>query len=107
MSAIVIGLLIWKVIVPELNDSVDAFASLAKLSVPLVALAVVLELASLVVFSLLSAAVLGRPRPGYPTLLRIDLSILAINHVVPGGGPRRRPSASSFGSPATSRPRAH
>jgi uncharacterized protein (TIRG00374 family) len=74
------------VVVPQYASAVTALRSLESLSVPLVVLALLLEMASLAVFSAMTWTVLGFGRPSYPTLVRIDLVDLGVNHIVPGGG---------------------
>ncbi|AMM20983.1 hypothetical protein AX769_13635 [Frondihabitans sp. PAMC 28766] len=86
MALAVLAVIVWLVVIPQYSSAVRSLATLESLSVPLVALAVVLELASLVAFSGMTATVLGQGRPHYSTLLRIDLTDLGLNHVVPGGG---------------------
>jgi len=84
--AAVLIVAVWWVIVPQYAAADESLESLERLSLPLVVAAVVLELLSLAAYSVLSASLLGRGRPGYFTILRIDLSGLGVNHVVPGGG---------------------
>ncbi|MCU1529308.1 MAG: hypothetical protein JWP75_3071 [Frondihabitans sp.] len=82
----ILAVIVWLVVIPQYSSAVTSLATLESLSVPLVALAVFLELGSLVAFSGMTATVLGQGRPPYATLLRIDLTDLGLNHVVPGGG---------------------
>jgi uncharacterized membrane protein YbhN (UPF0104 family) len=64
-----------------------ALHRLAGVSPPFLVAGLVLEFASLLAYSALTGCVLPRDgRPPLGTLLRIDLSALALSHVVPGGG---------------------
>lgn len=85
-SAVVVLATGWFVVVPQFAAAKGALASLEHLALPLVVAAVLLEAASLMSYSALTAVVLGHPRPTYFTLLRVDLTDLGVNHVVPGGG---------------------
>jgi uncharacterized protein (TIRG00374 family) len=86
LSVVLVLVVVRFIVVPQYASAVTALSSLESLSVPLVAVAVLLELASLAVFSGMTATVLGHAHPKYKTLLRIDLTDLGVNHVVPGGG---------------------
>lgn len=86
MSIVILAVIVWRVIVPQYGAAVDALNSLEHVSLALVLTAAGLEVASLLANSALTAAVLGRGRPRYLTLLRIDLTNLGVSHVVPGGG---------------------
>lgn len=85
-SALVLAVLVPWVIVPQYSSAVQTLGSLEQISLPLVLLACILELSSLLAYSALTASVLGPGSPSYFTLLRIDLADLGVNHVVPGGG---------------------
>ncbi|MBD7994164.1 flippase-like domain-containing protein [Arthrobacter sp. Sa2CUA1] len=75
------------VVLPQLVGSDNVLRALAGLSPVILGGALCLEILSLCAYSALTAVVLpGSRRPRYFTLLRIDLSDLAVNHVVPGGG---------------------
>ncbi len=86
LSVAILGLTIWFVVIPQFGDARGAFASLEGVALPPLVLAVLLEFASLMSYSALSQVILARRKPGYFTLLRIDLTDLGVNHVVPGGG---------------------
>ena len=86
LSTALLVVIVWFVVVPQFAGVEAALASLESVSLPLVLLAAAFQLSSLLSFSALTAAVLGPVRPGYFTLLRIDLADLGVNHVVPGGG---------------------
>jgi uncharacterized protein (TIRG00374 family) len=85
-SLALLGLVIWLLVVPQFAEARQAVHALESISFPLVLLAIGLELSSLLAFSALTAVVLGPTRPSYFTLLRIDLTNLGMNHVIPGGG---------------------
>jgi len=69
--------------VPKVRESLHL---LGKVDLRLVPLAVALEAASICCYTNLTRALLPRDRsPGFFTLLRVQLSTLAVSHVVPGG----------------------
>lgn len=75
------------VVLPQILGSDNVFDALRRLSPVVLAAAAALEVLSLCCYSALTSVVLpGSVKPRYFTLLRIDLSDLAVNHVVPGGG---------------------
>lgn len=86
LSLVILGLTVWFLVVPQFAEARRALYTLERISLPLVLLAAALELTTLVAFSALTASVLGPGRPSYFTLLRIDITDLGVNHVVPGGG---------------------
>lgn len=88
ISALVALVLIFEyVVLPQLLGSDNVLRAFMQLPPVLLAAAAALEALSLGCYSALTRVVLpGSRRPRYFTLLRIDLSDLAVNHVVPGGG---------------------
>jgi uncharacterized protein (TIRG00374 family) len=73
-------------VLPQLAGARKAIHVLTRVNVALVGVAVLLEAASLLSYGQLTRAVLPpRSRPPLPTVMRIDLSTLAVTHVVPGG----------------------
>lgn len=76
---------IWFLVLPQFSDLEASFTAVEDLSVPLVAASFLLQVLSLC-YSALTGIVLGWGRLRYGTLLRIDLSDLAVNHTAPGGG---------------------
>jgi uncharacterized protein (TIRG00374 family) len=85
---VVLVLVIWFVLVPQFTGARIALDSLGHISLPLLVLGLILELASIACYSGLSRAALGRAtRPRYVTILRIDLATQGVNNTVPGGGP--------------------
>jgi uncharacterized protein (TIRG00374 family) len=81
-----LALIVWYVVVPQYGQASKALESFKHISIPLIILAALLEVASLLSYSALTATTLARKVPTYFTLLRIDLTDLGVNHVVPGGG---------------------
>ncbi|MBP2414839.1 hypothetical protein JOF48_003638 [Arthrobacter stackebrandtii] len=77
---------IWWVIAPQYAGAVNTLQSLERISFTLVLVAGALDLASLAAYSALTASILGSGRPHFFTIVGIDLSGLAVNHLVPGGG---------------------
>src|SRR6266545_3622129 len=69
--------------IPKVRDALPLFGTI---DLPLVLLAIAFEAASICSYTKLTAALIPRDQqPGFATLLRIQLSTLAISHVVPGG----------------------
>ena len=88
ISVAVVMLLVFEyVVLPQILGSDNVISALQRLPVVLLVAAGALEVLSLCCYSALTSVVLpGSVKPRYFTLLRIDLSDLAVNHVVPGGG---------------------
>jgi uncharacterized protein (TIRG00374 family) len=73
-------------VLPQVPKVRDALPLLGSIDLRLVLLAVLCEAASICSYTKLTAALIPRGQePGFPTLLRIQFSTLAISHVVPGG----------------------
>jgi uncharacterized protein (TIRG00374 family) len=73
-------------VLPQLAGARKALHLLVRVNLGLVGLAILLEAASLLAYAQLTRVVLPRRcRPPLSTVLRIDLSTLAVTHVVPGG----------------------
>lgn len=72
-------------VVPQLNGARKTLHLLNQVNLGLVGLGVVLEVGALVSYAQLTRAVLPSGSPGLFTLFRIDLTTLAVSHVVPGG----------------------
>jgi uncharacterized protein (TIRG00374 family) len=73
-------------VLPQLAGARRALHTLLGVNLGLVAVAVVLEAASLLAYAQLTRSTLPAPeRPSFATVMRIDLSTLAVGHVVPGG----------------------
>lgn len=85
--AVILLLILEYVVLPQILGSDNVFDALRRLTPVVLAGAAALEALSLCCYSALTREVLPGSRiPRYFTLLRIDLSDLAVNHVVPGGG---------------------
>jgi uncharacterized protein (TIRG00374 family) len=79
--------LLWFVVIPQLGEARAGLASLRSISIPLIVLAAGCEVASLLVLGAYAKSVLNpATRPGYFTVLRVRLTDLGVNDVVPGGG---------------------
>jgi uncharacterized protein (TIRG00374 family) len=84
----VLVLVVRFVLVPQFTGARTTLLSLGHLSTPLLVLGLGLELASIGCYSALSRATLNRAsRPGYFTILRVDVASEGVNNSVPGGGP--------------------
>jgi uncharacterized membrane protein YbhN (UPF0104 family) len=80
------GSVVWFLVIPQLAHGHEALRLLGASDAWWPAMAIALEVASLVAYAQLTRSVLPREAaPKLTTLLRIDLSTLAISHVVPAG----------------------
>lgn len=85
---VVLVLVVWFVLIPQFDEVRPALDSLDHISAPLLALGLVLELASIAAYSALTWVTLNpSSRPGYFTIFRIDTATQGVNNVLPGGGP--------------------
>lgn len=85
---VVLLLVVRFILIPQFGGATTALEALAGISLPLILLGLLLEAVSLVCYSALTRAALSREtRPGFFTILRIDLVGLGINNAVPAGGP--------------------
>ncbi|MBF4995207.1 flippase-like domain-containing protein [Arthrobacter gandavensis] len=85
--AVVMLLVFEYVVLPQILGSENVLNALQRLPPVVLLAAAALEALSLCCYSALTSVVLpGSVKPGFFTLLRIDLSDLAVNHIVPGGG---------------------
>jgi uncharacterized protein (TIRG00374 family) len=74
-------------VVPQLVGARTALVVLRTANPWFLAAALLLEACSLMSYTVLTRAVLGsEAKPGYWTLLRVDLTGYGVSHVVPGGG---------------------
>jgi uncharacterized protein (TIRG00374 family) len=74
-------------VVPQLVGARAALVVLRTANPWFLAAALLLEACSLMSYTVLTRAVLGsEAKPGYWTLLRVDLTGYGVSHVVPGGG---------------------
>lgn len=86
LQLLVAALLIEFLVVPKLTGSSRSLHLLFEVRGPWLPAAVVFELASLVAFALATRAVLRRAvRPRWWTIMRIDLSTIAVSHTLPAG----------------------
>ncbi len=86
-GVVVLVVAIEYVVLPQLSGARQTLGLLAEIRVPFLVLAVVLEVAALLAYSMLTRTLLAGPgRPSLPTLFRIDLSAYGLSHVVPAGG---------------------
>jgi uncharacterized protein (TIRG00374 family) len=72
-------------LLPQIAGARRALNLLAGVNLWLIALAIALEAASILSYANLTRAMIHGPPPPYLTLLRINLSTLAVSHVIPGG----------------------
>jgi uncharacterized protein (TIRG00374 family) len=74
-------------LVPQIAGAHRAFYRLGQVDFRWLLLAVALEAASILAYTLLTKSVLprGKPQPRFDVLLRTQFSTLAVSHVVPGG----------------------
>jgi uncharacterized protein (TIRG00374 family) len=72
-------------VLPQIAGARRALHLLAGVNVWMLVLGVALEATSILSYAKLTRAMIHGPPPPYLTLLRINLSTLAVSHVVPGG----------------------
>ncbi|MEO8094532.1 MAG: lysylphosphatidylglycerol synthase transmembrane domain-containing protein [Pseudolysinimonas sp.] len=86
-AVVILAVLVAVVVVPQYGDALQALHSVSLLSPFPLVLGLALELGSLAALGALTRVALDPPaRPGYPTILRIDLTGVAVTNAVPGGG---------------------
>jgi uncharacterized protein (TIRG00374 family) len=85
VGAFVLVLVLEYLVLPELGGVGQSLAQLDKVNVAYLVLGFLLEAVALVAYAQLTRTVLPSPPPRRSRLLRIDLSTLALSHVVPGG----------------------
>lgn len=86
VTALAIALVVEYLVLPQIAGVRKSLSLLGNLNLGLVALGFVLEAAALVAYAKLTEAVLPADgRPPLATILRIDLSTLAVSHLLPGG----------------------
>jgi hypothetical protein len=82
-----LGVVLWWFVVPQLRGAGPWSDVLPRLRGPWVAVAVVAEIGSLVLYTLATRALLApATRPPYSRVARIDLSAIALGHCLPDGG---------------------
>ncbi|MCA1831400.1 MAG: YbhN family protein [Actinomycetota bacterium] len=72
-------------IFPQVAGARHAASLLSNINLAFAGAGILLEAAALIAYAQLTRAVLPSDAPGLFTILRIDLSTLALSHVVPGG----------------------
>lgn len=83
---LVVVLVVGYVLVPQLADAGTSLERLGRVEAWLLALGVVLHVASTLSQTALTRAVLPpATRPGFGTLARVELASIAVSHTVPGG----------------------
>lgn len=85
VSAIVLVLVVEFLVLPEVGGFRRSLHRVSQINVAWVLAGLVLEAAALVAYAQLTYTVLSPTPPSRWRLLRIDLSTLALSHVVPGG----------------------
>jgi uncharacterized protein (TIRG00374 family) len=85
LSAIILVLVVEIVVLPRLGGFSHALTQVAHINVGYVAVGVALEAAALIAYAQLTFTVLPPGGPRLWRLLRINLSSLALSHVMPGG----------------------
>ncbi len=85
ITAFVLVLILEYLVLPELAGFGHSLHLLSKVNVAYLLIGTALEAASLVAYAQLTHTVLPPDGPGRLRLLRIDLSSLAVSHILPGG----------------------
>lgn len=86
LSGLTLGLVIEFLVLPQVAGARKALHLLGRVDPLLLVAALLLEMGALLAYAALTMSVLPRDaRPPLSTILRIDLSTLAVSHVVPGG----------------------
>jgi uncharacterized protein (TIRG00374 family) len=86
VSALVGALVVEYFVLPQLVGAHDALERVKGIDGVWVGVALALEIAALLAYTMLTQAVLGESRMSYWRQLRIDLTGYGTSHVVPGGG---------------------
>jgi uncharacterized protein (TIRG00374 family) len=85
---VVLVVVVWFVLIPQWAEVRPALQSLPRVSTPLLLIGLGLELTSIACYTALSLSTLAKTsRPGYFTMLRIDVATNGVSNAVPGGGP--------------------
>jgi uncharacterized protein (TIRG00374 family) len=83
----ILGVVVWRLILPKLRGSSNALPLLWDLDGPWVPLALAAEVGSLIAYTLGTRAMLAaHVRPPYRRVACIDLSSIALGHCLPDGG---------------------
>lgn len=82
---VLLGLVVEYLVLPQIGGLAHSLHLLGRVNVGFVVLAVLLEVASLASYAKLTKAVLPPRASRFSRIWRIDLSTLAVSHVLPGG----------------------
>lgn len=85
LSAIIFLFVFEYLLLPELASARRNVHVLGTVNVPLLILAIVVEVGALLAYAELSRTVFAPDSPSHWTMLRINMSSLSVSHVVPGG----------------------
>jgi uncharacterized protein (TIRG00374 family) len=85
LSAIILVFVVEYLLLPEIASARHNLHILADSNFPLLILAIALEIGALLAYAELSRTVFAPDPPNHWTMLRINMSGLAVSHVVPGG----------------------
>ena len=85
LSAIVLLFLVEYLLLPEIASARHNIHILADSNIPLLVVAILFEVGALLAYTELSRTVFAPDPPNHWTMLRINMSGLAVSHVVPGG----------------------
>lgn len=83
--AFLLALVVEYLVLPQIAGARKALHLLGGVNIGLVVLGAALEAAALLAYAMLTRSVLPEPPPSLFTLVRIDLTGLAVSHVIPGG----------------------
>jgi uncharacterized protein (TIRG00374 family) len=87
LAVLVLALVVEYLVLPQIAGASRAVSLLSHVNLGLVALGIALEGLSLLAYAELTRSVLpASSAPSLGTVARIDLSTLAVSHIVPGGG---------------------
>jgi len=86
VAALAVLVVLEYLVLPQLAGARKSLRLLSSVSIADLVLALLLEIAAIAAYAKLTQAALpAGSRPGWPTVLRINLSTLAASHIVPGG----------------------
>ena len=85
LSAVILLFVVEYLLLPEIASARHNIHILADANIPLLVLAVALEVGALLAYTELSRTVFAPEPPNHWTMLRINMSGLSVSHVVPGG----------------------
>lgn len=85
LGVLVVVLLVYYLGLPEIAGPIKSLSILQGTDVPYVVLGAALEIASICAYALLTKVLIGKTGPDLWTVARIDLSTMAVSHVMPAG----------------------